>query len=141
MVASKWYFIRMIWLFTGKMDACVCSNHLNNLTCIWVYQILGLRRPVVLVYIKSYKTLNKTIPFQFFLIFVLIISWINYIERICFNVTSYKSFINKVYDLVGQPSYINHYSTLISLSFQHVQLTPCVLNCLDSPRLISCRCS
>ena len=38
--------IRIIRLFTGKMDAC-CSNHLNKLTCIF-----GLRRSGVLVYIK-----------------------------------------------------------------------------------------
>jgi len=29
LVASKWHRICMIWLFTGKMDACVCSKHLH----------------------------------------------------------------------------------------------------------------
>ena len=34
-----------------------------------------------------------------------------------YNVTSYKSFINKVYDLVGQPSYIKFQSNLVAQFF------------------------
>ena len=36
----------------GKMEAWVSSKPLNKLTCIFVCQIFGLRRPGVLVYIK-----------------------------------------------------------------------------------------
>ena len=52
MMAWKWHRIRMLWLFTWKMDACICSKHLNKLTWICACQIFGRRRPGVLVYIK-----------------------------------------------------------------------------------------
>jgi len=32
-------------------------------------------------------------------------------QSILYNVTSYKSFVNKVYDLVGQPSYFTWFMT------------------------------
>ena len=69
------------------MDACVCSKHLNKLTCNFVCQIFGLHRPGVLDVCIGYTLIKLDAKFYY-------------------NVTSYKSFINKAYDLVGQPSYL-----------------------------------
>ena len=60
----------------------------------------------ICVYKIVYQHLNKTIPFQFFFLdFCIDYIFIKLDAKYYYNVTSYKSFINKVYDLVGQPSY------------------------------------
>jgi len=44
--------------------------------------------------------------FQFFFMFVFVMNKLD--VKFYYNVTLYKSFINKVYDLVGQPSYFSN---------------------------------
>jgi len=44
--------------------------------------------------------------FQFFFMFVFVMNKLD--VKFYYNVTLYKSFINKVYDLVGQPLYFSN---------------------------------
>jgi len=78
---------------TGKMDACVCSKHLYKLTRIFVCQIFGLGPPGV----------HNTV--SVFLDVCIGYVLIKLDAKYYYKATSYKSFINQVYVLVGQSSY------------------------------------
>jgi len=50
----RFYTIFNNTMYTGAVQAsvCICPKHLDELTCICLRQIFGLRQPGVLVYIK-----------------------------------------------------------------------------------------
>ena len=95
LVTSKWHRILKIWLFIGKMDACVCWKHLNKPTCIVVCQNLGLRRQGVLVYI-TYCVNDNTVSCFLHVCIGYILNKLD--AKYYYNVTSNKYFINKDYE-------------------------------------------